>query len=251
MVSEVINGLATVQGNAKRSMFGTRWHEMLLILAVAAALTWPLQRAGGDFWFADQIFRWEGGHWALRDAWWTSTLLHTAGRQLGILLWLLLALAWGASRHGRISRTWQAPLAYLLTSLALTSLLISLLKRSSGVDCPWDLLRYGGEYAYLAPFSSFGAGTGACFPAAHAAVGYAWVALAFAMSHVRTRWRLLALAIALSIGIIFGITQQLRGAHFLSHDVWALTICWLVAALLARFWPWQKTVESSHHGARR
>ncbi len=35
--------------------------------------------------------------------------------------------------------------------------------------------------------------------------------------------------IGLVAGLIFGISQQLRGAHFLSHDLWSLTICWLVA----------------------
>lgn len=42
-------------------------------------------------------------------------------------------------------------------------------------------------------------------------------------------WRWLGLMIGLVAGLIFGISQQLRGAHFLSHDLWSLTICWLVA----------------------
>jgi len=33
---------------------------------------------------------------------------------------------------------------------------------------------------------------------------------------------------------VFGVSQQLRGAHFASHDVWTLTICWIVALLLHR-----------------
>jgi membrane-associated PAP2 superfamily phosphatase len=28
------------------------------------------------------------------------------------------------------------------------------------------------------------------------------------------------------LGLLFGFSQQLRGAHFLSHDLWTLAICW-------------------------
>jgi hypothetical protein len=28
------------------------------------------------------------------------------------------------------------------------------------------------------------------------------------------------------MGVVFGATQQLRGAHFLSHDLWTAAICW-------------------------
>jgi membrane-associated PAP2 superfamily phosphatase len=30
-------------------------------------------------------------------------------------------------------------------------------------------------------------------------------------------------------GMVFGLSQQLRGAHFLSHDLWTAALCWLVA----------------------
>ena len=37
------------------------------------------------------------------------------------------------------------------------------------------------------------------------------------------------LAIGLLAGMVFGLAQQLRGAHFLSHDVASLAVCWGVA----------------------
>ena len=30
-------------------------------------------------------------------------------------------------------------------------------------------------------------------------------------------------------GTGFGVAQQLRGAHFLSHDLWTAAICWFTA----------------------
>ena len=252
MLSETTDGVGNPQCDSRTLILGTSWRDMALVLVLALAITWPLQRAGGDFWIADQIFRLEGGHWTLRDAWLTSTLLHTAGRQLGILAWLLLAVAWLLSRRAQVPTIWRNSLAYVLTSVLFSSLLITLLKHNSGVDCPWDLLRYGGQHAYIAPFSASKIGTGICFPSGHAAVGYAWVAIAFAMSYIRPEWQVRTLAIVLLVGMTFGIVQQLRGAHFLSHDLWALAICWLVAALLARYWPWHKpSTASSRHGSSR
>lgn len=36
------------------------------------------------------------------------------------------------------------------------------------------------------------------------------------------------------LGLTFGITQQLRGAHFLSHDLWSAALCWAIAWETAR-----------------
>ena len=68
-----------------------------------------------------------------------------------------------------------------------------------------------------------------CFPAGHASAGYAWVALYFFFLATRPAWRWRGLAIGLATGAVFGISQQLRGAHFLSHDIFAMIICWGVA----------------------
>ena len=46
--------------------------------------------------------------------------------------------------------------------------------------------------------------------------------------------RSLLLIPGLVIGISFGLAQQLRGAHFLSHDVWSAAICWFGALFLLK-----------------
>jgi membrane-associated PAP2 superfamily phosphatase len=37
-------------------------------------------------------------------------------------------------------------------------------------------------------------------------------------------------------GVVFGFAQQLRGAHFISHDLTTALICWSVTLLLWRHW---------------
>jgi membrane-associated PAP2 superfamily phosphatase len=55
------------------------------------------------------------------------------------------------------------------------------------------------------------------------------VALYFFFASVRPAWRRIGLAIGIGAGAILGVAQQLRGAHYLSHDLWTLAISWFVA----------------------
>src|SRR3546814_753944 len=58
--------------------------------------------------------------------------------------------------------------------------------------------------------------------------------LFFFFGRTRPQWRWKGLAAGLCAGLVFGVSQQLRGAHFASHDAWTLMVCWLVALLLHR-----------------
>jgi len=40
------------------------------------------------------------------------------------------------------------------------------------------------------------------------------------------RW----LAGAMLAGFVFGLAQQVRGAHYMSHTLWTAWLCWSVAA---------------------
>jgi membrane-associated PAP2 superfamily phosphatase len=207
-------------------------------------LVWPLLAAllasavlmggGGDQWVADQLYRLQGGHWALQHAWFTSALIHKGGKWLSTaaaLLAMVLYLHAGRRPH---LRAWRWPLLYVVLAVALGTGAVSLLKSLTQMDCPWDLTRYGGARDFVGLFSArpVGMPKAACFPAGHASAGYAWVCLYFLALMVRPQWRWRGLAIGLLAGAVFGASQQLRGAHFLSHDVWTLVVCWSVSVLL-------------------
>ncbi|UWX03651.1 phosphatase PAP2 family protein [Pseudoxanthomonas sp. NC8] len=203
-------------------------------------MVWPLLAAvlasavlmhGGDRWLADLLFHLEGGRWALRNHWLTSGLIHGGGRIASTLAWLaVLGLYLRALRRAD-QASLRRPLLYLLVAVALGAGAVSALKSITHVDCPWDLVGYGGARTPLKMFAPLPAGAraGACYPAGHASAGYAWVALYFAALRWWPRWRWHGLAIGLAAGLLFGIGQQLRGAHFLSHDVATLAVCWLVS----------------------
>ncbi len=214
-------------------------HGWLPLLAVALSLLLDAV-FGLDQRVADALYAWEGHRWALKDAFATQQLLHRGGHDASLLAWCVVFAAWVWSLHGERRREWRKPLGYLVLATLAGTLLVAWIKSWSNMDCPWDLLRYGGERPFVGLFDTrpLGLGRARCFPAAHASAGYAWLSLYFFLGVVRPRWRWFGLLAGLTSGLVFGVAQQLRGAHFLSHDLWTLAICWVVAlALFRMFWP--------------
>ncbi|RDZ27544.1 phosphatase PAP2 family protein [Lysobacter silvisoli] len=204
-------------------------HHLWLPLVGFATVLALLALLQGDAWWADRLYAWQGGHWALRNAYLTQTLIHLGGRDLSTAAWLAVALAWlVAWRRPALARL-RWPLAYLALATLLATAAVAWLKSWSNMDCPWDLLRYGGDRPYvgLLALRPVGLSRGVCFPAGHASGGYAWMSLYFFALTLRPRLRYWGLAVGVGAGLLFGFSQQLRGAHFLSHDVWTAALCWM------------------------
>lgn len=201
---------------------------LLLMLAV--------DRLGLDFRLADLLYGLQGDAWTLKAQPLLETWLHRGGRTLsqwlggGVILLLLASLLL------RPLRRWRRPLLYVFLAVAGGALAVSVIKQLVPMECPWDLTRYGGERPFIGLLTPRPAGMpdSACFPAGHASAGYAWIALYFVLGRVRPRLRWLGLAMGLGLGLLFGATQQLRGAHFLSHDLWTLMLCWTISFGLAQ-----------------
>lgn len=194
----------------------------------------------GTFWFvildmdrvlATWLYAWEGGRWAMKEGWWTEHVIHRGGRDLSVVASLMVIVATVMAFTTRRLHDIRWPLFKLFASVALSTGLVSMLKHHTGMDCPWDLAQYGGSKPYFGLFDVRPASIRAsgCFPAGHASGGYAWVALYFFALAVKPQWKGRALCGALLVGLVFGISQQFRGAHFASHDLWTAAICWFVA----------------------
>lgn len=205
----------------------------LVALLLASIVLIPM---GGDRWIADRIFAAEGMHWALRDSFMLTRVLHGGGKALSTIAWLVVL---AMTLRSTIDARWKPlrrPLLVLLLSVAVSALLVSTLKHLTRMDCPWDASIYGGTHPYFTLLQARPAGIkpSGCFPAGQASAGYGWVALYFFFASVRPQWRRIGLAIGIGMGVVLGIAQQLRGAHYLSHDLWTLAICWFVALGLHR-----------------
>lgn len=210
------------------------WRNHLVIpLIIFCTLAFYIELSGVDALLADKIYAWEGGSWALKKAWITETLIHQAGKYFSISLALLVIFALIATYISPRLLKYQRELLFLLCAAAGSSGFVSILKGISHVSCPWDFTRYGGDLPYASVFTQIIHLSGdGCFPAGHASGGYAWLAFYFLGEHKQSRWRWAGLGFALGIGIIFGISQQLRGAHFITHDLWTLGICWFFSLFM-------------------
>ena len=197
-------------------------------LLLAALLAWDF--SGADL----PVTRWfASAHgFAARDSVWASSLLHGGGRWLA---WtMVVALVVAAVRTP--SRVRGAPdrrqrVAWLGVMLV-CALAVPSIKHYSLTSCPWDLAEFGGAARYLSHWSLGQAdgGSGHCFPSGHAVAAFAFLGMYFQWrDHDPARARAWLLAV-LSAGMLFGIGQLARGAHYPSHTFWSAWICWAICA---------------------
>jgi len=190
---------------------------------------------GFDQWLADWIYRLEGARWSLKNAYLLTHVMHVGGRNLSILAALLLILMMVLSFFVKALFSYRKVLLFLLTSIAVSSILVALAKHYLALSCPWEFSNYGGELEYLSRWSQLWVRNGkGCFPAGHASAGYVWISVFFAGHFLKATWRWYSLIVPTVIGLIFGVGQQLRGAHFISDDVWTFAICWMVSVATYR-----------------
>lgn len=202
--------------------------------------------AGLDFAFASAIFDLQGGQWRLTNHWLFNDVLHRGGRLLNnvvllVLLgfWLYQQLRARIGHSANVGSERLQALNKLMLSLLLSFAIVALIKRGLPTACPWDLQQFGGAQPFVGIFAKRPASLPftQCFPAGHASVGYAWVALYFYFLPISKRKARLGLLTGLLLGLLFGIAQQLRGAHFISHDLTTLWLCWLTSAAVYLGYP--------------
>lgn len=203
----------------------------ILIAALLASTTYDLTVAHALF-FDEASARWVGA-----GSWWANELIHRDGAWLMRGIAVLSLLLWAVSWQQPQLQDWRRPALFFFVSIALSVGLVGLLKTLTNVDCPRDLTEFGGPFPFIHLFEHRPEVLrhARCFPAAHASSGYALLALYFVLRERSRRAARLGLAAGLGMGLMFGIAQQARGAHFVSHDVWSAMIVWTVSLSLYTF----------------
>lgn len=198
---------------------------LLTLLLLLALLAWDA--SGLDLALAQWFGTPQG--FALRNSHLFVLALHEVPRALSMVLVLALlvgvALPWGFLKGLTLPDRTQIALA-VLGGIALSTLV----KRLSDTSCPWDLLQFGGAVPYVSHWAlgTTDGGGGHCFPAGHASAAFGFVGAWFVLRRTRpsiARWWLPA---ALAAGLVLGVAQQMRGAHYMSHTLWTALICWCV-----------------------
>jgi len=169
----------------------------------------------------------------LRDAWVTSGLLHQGGRGLAWLLLAILAIDAVRRRAGPPARGER--LRWFTVTLVCL-LLVPWLKQLSHTSCPWDLQAFGGVARYI-PHWRLGdadGGPGRCFPSGHATAAFAFLTGYFLWRRDSPAFARMWLAGVVLCGLVFGVVQIVRGAHYPSHVLWSAWLCWVICTVADR-----------------
>jgi membrane-associated PAP2 superfamily phosphatase len=175
---------------------------------------------------------WLGGPqgFAWRDHWWLSNVLHNGAKQLGVLIYMgvLVMTVWPRGIWRQLPRSHRLEIAMGIT---LSLVVITAIKRISLTSCPWDLQAFGGVASYVSHWSwgQADGGSGSCFPGGHASSAFAFIALSlpWLMSMDKDQQRLGRAMTGMIVltGLVLGLAQTLRGAHYPSHTAWTALFC--------------------------
>jgi len=206
--------------------------EIVVIIIVSFLCLLIIDYFKLDFYFADLIYQ-KNQAWNHKSSWLMSTVLHKYAKNIVIFGFLVFTI-----RTLYIAKKDKAsnphPKLVLIVALMAATGMVSVLKTIFEVDCPWDLILYGGTKPYfqLISYDPAYLPSSGCFPAAHASVGFTLISIYFYCSIHLKKYKNRALYTALILGFSFGLVQQIRGAHFISHTIWSLIICILVNILI-------------------
>ena len=207
------------------------WRDLAIAgVALLLLLLWDL--SGLDLAVA-RLFGSRSG-FAARNFEWLSRIGHDDARWLGGAL--VLATLVNAVRPWTAWLTARQRWSWLVLMLAAAAM-PALLKQASLTSCPWDLAEFGGAARYVShwQFGLRDGGAGHCFPSGHASTAFALLSGWFVLRDAYPRAARRLLAAVLAAGLLLGLVQLARGAHYPSHTLWTGWLCWVLNALAA---PW-------------
>ena len=172
------------------------------------------------------------GQFLLRDNWYLAELNHRYVKDLIIALYGSFLLLWLASFKVQKLKAMRFSYGYFLIMVIISTSVIGLLKSQSAHACPWNITLPSAEGF----FWDFSATQGHCFPGGHASTGFALMAGFFVFRLSQPKRAYFFLIAGVILGFAMGWAQMMRGAHFLSHNLWTGWIIWFVNVIVYLFY---------------
>ncbi|MEQ1766808.1 MAG: phosphatase PAP2 family protein [Methylotenera sp.] len=230
-----------------------------LIFALFLALIYP--KTGLDAQLLSQFYDSQALTFPLKNDSFLENIMHVGLKNLMVLVSLVLLGLWALGLKIwplKLSflQTWQLKNSSLYTyhqqflwvfvAMVISTSTISILKHLSMHACPWDLLIYGGTQPLIPLFGSLpiGATPGHCFPGGHASGGFALLAFYFGFRDSSPKIAKIGLILGVLFGLAMGWAQMMRGAHFMSHNLWTVWLVWMVLLTKYLIWPPKKSSPS-------
>ena len=205
------------------------------LFASALAILTIGQFTNVDLVLADRYWDAQSKTFPLLHHWLTEGVIHGWLKQLFVVsgaVIVIITIVDCFKRLPWIDSQYRHGLRLASIAAVVISASVSILKKLSFSHCPWDVDRYAGYAAYVRILDQIPAGVapGGCMPAGHA-TSTLWVAamcLVFLPSQTKPAWLILVTGLLLGLG--FGWSQQMRGAHFFTHTLWSM---WIACAIIA------------------
>lgn len=215
----------------------TVWYikQAVALFVSAVFLLWIYPKTNLDFDLIAPYFDAENAIFSLKTDVFLNQVMHVGLRYFVILIALITLFMAIFGGRLKLPALVRRQLSWAFAGMILSTLAVSLLKSQSIHACPWNLTAFGGRFLYYPMLASLPVGevSGHCWPGSHASGGFALMAFYFAFKRTQPIFAYASLIVSLMLGFVMGWSQMIRGAHFLSHNLWSAWVVWLVLVVLS------------------
>jgi membrane-associated PAP2 superfamily phosphatase len=227
--------------------------HLALPVLLGALLAFVYPSSGIDAWLIARFYDTNSLTFPLKENWFLERILHQGLKELMVVISLLMLGLWllgfklGTYTRQKWLQDYHRQFLWVFVAMLIATSAIAILKHASNYACPWDLVVYGGNKVLIPLFGFLpaGAAPGHCFPGGHASGGFALIAFYFAFRDSQPKLAKAGLVAAIFFGSLMGWAQMMRGAHFMSHNLWTAWIVWMIVLALYLLWPPQGLSRSS------
>ncbi|RKG34617.1 phosphatase PAP2 family protein [Acinetobacter tianfuensis] len=181
----------------------------------------------------------ESGSFTLRNNWYLAELNHRYVKDLLTAVYLIIFSAWLMSFKVSSLKTRRFEFGYLFWVSMLCTSTVGLLKSQSQHACPWNMT-LPDQTGFFWDFSAY---AGHCFPGGHASLGFALITGYFYYRQTNTSRARFYFTAGTILGFTMGWAQMMRGAHFLSHNLWSFWLCWFINAVIYASFYFKKKMQ--------
>lgn len=212
-----------------------------VVLAVIISLVMIYSHDSGlDTMLAGHFFN-PADKWMYRDSFVLEKILHKGGVIFSIVILVAILGRWIYLFKFHGDKKQRDYVGFVFLASVLTIIVVFFLKRWSTFPCPWNSLAFGGDVGHQPIWKAFALELpgGKCFPAGHSSGGFCFLSMYFGYTFIYGKRNFKTLIPGLLIGVIFGLTQQMRGAHYLSHDLTtiliSITCSWITSLIYSYY----------------
>jgi len=148
------------------------------------------------------------------------------------ILFLLFALVF--LRRFNWVKNHSKGLVIVVLSAIVIPLTVGVLKDTTNMPCPNQLVEYNGPYPHIGLFEQLTEQqqrpVTRCYPAGHASGGFSLLALLFLVTTSRSKK--IILAAVMTLGWSTAIYKMAIGDHFLGHGVVTMILAWLIILMI-------------------